>query len=63
MIASIEKTRKSKYDLSEYAILKVPKSQYQQITQISDNTNLHWSELARRILDWWLRQPEKKVSE
>jgi len=62
------KKRKSKFDLSEVAILKVPKSQYAQLKKLTDNTNIHWSECARMVLDWWLRQPsdsipKKKVAE
>ena len=60
--------RRSKFDLYDFEHLKVPKSQYTQLKNLTDNTNLHWSECARMVLDWWLRQPsdskpKKKVAE
>ena len=50
------KKRKSKFELSEFAVLKVPKSQHAELTKTTDNTNLHWSELARMILDDWIKK-------
>ena len=52
--------RKSKFDLSSPAFLKVPKSQYTELKKITDNTNIHWSELSRLILDWWIKTGQKK---
>jgi len=40
--------------------LKVPKSQYTELKKITDNTNIHWSELSRLILDWWIKTGQKK---
>jgi len=54
------KKRKSKFDLSDFAILKVPKDQYNALSKIADNTNIHWSEVGRMILDWWIKTGQKK---
>jgi len=48
--------RKSSYDLSEIAYLKVPKSIYEKYVKIAEKRDMHWSELARKMLDGWISQ-------
>lgn len=52
-------TRKSKYDLSSPAMLKVPSSMYYILKRIAKRKNIHWSEVARDLIT----QQIKKVSE
>jgi len=59
MTISITK-RKSKFDLSEFAHMKVSKDQYNALKEIADNTNIHWSELGRMVLDWWIKQGKRR---
>ena len=54
--------RKSAYDLSEYAILKVPKSIYDKLVEQAGEKH-HWSEIARNILNWWIENDSEKVVE
>ena len=60
---SIVTKRKSKFDLSEFAHCKIPLDQYNALKKIADNTNIHWSELARMILAWWINTGKKVVGE
>jgi len=46
--------RKSSYDLSEPAYLKVPKSMYGKYVRVAKQENIHWSELARNVLEAWI---------
>ena len=52
-------TRKSKYDLYDCAILKVPSTVYFILKKEAIKQNIHWSELARDYLVAMI----KKVSE
>ena len=47
--------RKSRFDLSDVAYLKVPKNLYLKIKEITPD-NKHWSEIARNILETWLEE-------
>ena len=47
--------RRSKFELSDYAHCKIPKSQYSALKEFTDNTNIHWAECARMILDRWIK--------
>jgi len=40
-------TRKSKYDLTSPAILKVPSTVFYILKKRAEKENIHWSELAR----------------
>ena len=51
--------RKSKYDLENPAMLKVPSEMYYILKRIARPNNIHWSELARDLLTTQI----KKVSE
>jgi len=53
-------TRKSKYELSDYAHLKVPRGFYDILCRQAEPKNIHWSELAR---DYLAIQIKKKVVE
>ena len=57
--------RRSKFDLSDYAHCKIPKSQYSTLKEFTDNTNIHWAEMVRMILDKWIKTGAilEKVSE
>ena len=44
--------RKSQYDLTNHAILKVPKVLYDELVKDAEKENIHWSEKARQILEW-----------
>ena len=57
------KKRKSKFDLSECAFLKVSKAQYEELSKLTDNTNLHWSEYARLILQKYISTGLGRVGE
>ena len=52
--------RKSKYDLSAPAILKVPSTVYFILKKEAIKQNIHWSELAR---DFLVAQIKQKVVE
>lgn len=56
---SVIHPRKSKYDLSRPAMLKVPSAMYYILKDIADKKKTHWSELARD----YLTQQIKKVGE
>ncbi len=45
--------RKSVFDLSDFAYLKVPRPIYNKLVEIAGK-KLHWSEVAREILNWWV---------
>jgi len=53
--------RKSDFDLTAFATLKVPKTQYLELKQIADGMQLHWSEVARRILRAWIKGENKET--
>jgi len=55
------KRRKSEFDLSEFAILKVPLEQYNVLKPLADGMKIHWSEVARRILRLWISNDGKVV--
>ena len=57
--------RRSKFDLEGYAHCKIPKSQYSTLKEFTDNTNIHWAEMVRMILDKWIKTGAilEKVSE
>ena len=42
--------RKSKYDLTSPAMLKVPSTMYYILERLARTKNIHWSELARDFL-------------
>jgi len=49
-------TRKSKYDLSGFAILKVPSTVYFILKKKAIEQNIEWSELARDYLVAMIKQ-------
>jgi len=53
--------RKSDFDLTVFATLKVPKAQYLELKKIGDGMQLHWSEVARRILRAWIKDEKKEA--
>jgi len=46
--------RRSTFDLSDYAHCKIPKSQYSALKEFTDNTNIHWAEVVRMIVQKWI---------
>ena len=56
--------RKSAFDLSDFAHLKVPRTIYDKLVEQAGDKS-HWSEIARNILNWWIENdqddPEKVV--
>ena len=47
--------RRSKFDLEGYAHCKIPKSQRAELKKTTDNTNIHWAEVVRMIVDKWIK--------
>ena len=43
--------RKSEYDLSDYALLKVPRALYDLLLNDAEEERIHWSEKARNVLE------------
>jgi len=52
-------TRKSKYDLTRPAMLKIPAEMYYVLKRIAEPKGVHWSEVARD----YITKQIKKVSE
>lgn len=51
------KRRKSAFDLTDFAILKVPKNIYNKLVEQAGDKS-HWSEIARNILQWWIENDQ-----
>ena len=52
-------SRKSKYDLSNPAMLKVPSAMYYIIKKVADRKKIHWSEVARDMLTSKIKELNK----
>ena len=48
------KKRKSKFDLEGFAHCKIPKAQRAELKKFTDNTNIHWAEVVRMIVQKWI---------
>ena len=48
------KKRKSNFDLSNPAIVKMPEAHYNHLTAFTKDTNIHWSEVVRMIVQKWI---------
>lgn len=49
-MSEVNLSRKSKYDLTNPAMLKVPSAMYYILKKKAEKENIHWSELARDYL-------------
>ena len=46
--------RRSKFDLEGFAHCKIPKAQRAELKKFTDNTNIHWAEVVRMIVQKWI---------